>query len=258
MKADGVALYNLEQEVATKADADHTHTAYATKSELAEKASIQDVSECVSSICSNYADAATVSGIQNSLAGKADVEHTHNEADVNGLIEDLEGKANTTHTHTQDDITGLTAALNGKVSVAAIAGYATTAELNSAKRELQTYIDSLNTQLTDKADNVDVANLEREKQPIIQPIETLTGTSVTIEAGHRYRITLTADTTITPTPLTDNYGGDCVIDITTGTFSVTAGTGLTMVDALVESKLNHCVVRWDGAAARLYVAEVQA
>lgn len=42
------------------------------------------------------------------LAGKADIAHTHAEADVTGLVADLAGKAALVHTHTESDITDLT------------------------------------------------------------------------------------------------------------------------------------------------------
>lgn len=48
---------------------------------------------------------------------------------------------------------------------------------------------------------------------------------------------------------------EIVIDLAAGA-SVTAGTGLTLVDMPTDGKRNVCVVRWQGGAARLYVVDV--
>lgn len=48
---------------------------------------------------------------------------------------------------------------------------------------------------------------------------------------------------------------EVVIDLAVGA-TVTAGTGLTLVDTPTDGKRNVCVVRWQGGTARLYVVDV--
>ena len=75
-------------QLAGKADANHTHSQYATNDD--------------------------VEALETEVAGKADSTHTHAQGDITGLSTALSGKANATHSHAQSDITGLATALSGK------------------------------------------------------------------------------------------------------------------------------------------------
>ena len=65
-------------------------------------------------------------------------------------------------------------------------------------------------------------------------------------------LTLSADSTVASTSIA--YA-EVVIDLAAGA-TVTAGTGLTLVDTPTAGKRNVCVVRWQGGSARLYVVDV--
>jgi Phage tail repeat like len=70
-----------------------------------------------------FTAARAVSALSTSLAGKANVSHTHAIADVTGLQTALDGKQATgsyaaaTHTHAISDVTGLQTALDGKAAL---------------------------------------------------------------------------------------------------------------------------------------------
>jgi len=55
-----------------------------------------------------------ITGLTDSLAGKAPIVHAHVESDITGLTDSLAEKAPTVHTHTESDVTGLTDSLAGK------------------------------------------------------------------------------------------------------------------------------------------------
>jgi hypothetical protein len=57
-----------------------------------------------------------VTNLTTDLAAKAAAVHSHAQADVTGLVSALSGKAATSHTHVEADVTGLTASLAGKAS----------------------------------------------------------------------------------------------------------------------------------------------
>lgn len=75
-------------QLAGKADANHTHSQYATNDD--------------------------VEALETEVTGKADSTHTHAQGDITGLSTALSSKANATHSHAQSDITGLATALSGK------------------------------------------------------------------------------------------------------------------------------------------------
>ena len=68
------------------ATADHTHSDYATKTE--------------------------VSALETELDGKSEKEHTHTQDNITGLAEALNGKAEKAHTHEISDVTGLSDSLS--------------------------------------------------------------------------------------------------------------------------------------------------
>lgn len=58
-----------------------------------------------------------ITGLEDELASKAPVNHTHSTSEVDGLVEALAGKAETVHSHSTAQVTGLTTALAGKANV---------------------------------------------------------------------------------------------------------------------------------------------
>ena len=87
--------------------------------------------------------------------------------------------------------------------------------------------------------------------------EKLSGATVTIYPGRRYTITLSEATTLNADGGLDGLRGECEIDITTGDYSIVAGTNISLVDSLFANVVNRCVVRWDGTSAKLYVWEAR-
>lgn len=67
-----------------------------------------------------------VSTLQSSLDGKADVSHTHGQADVVGLVTALASLAPLVHTHAQSEITSLVTALAALTSAVAVVSAANT------------------------------------------------------------------------------------------------------------------------------------
>lgn len=93
--------------------------------------------------------------------------------------------------------------------------------------------------------------------PSTVAITTLSGTACTIAVGGAYSWTLAAASTLDIAAGTAGYVGYAEIDINPSTFTVTGGTNLTLVDSLTASAVNHCVVKWTGTTARLYVVEAE-
>ena len=119
--------FALATELASKANADHTHDGYANATHTHEE----------------YANAththaqSDITGLTDALAGKSDTSHTHS------------GYANSTHTHAQSEIAGLTSALAGKSDTTHThSGYA-----NSSHTHSQSDITGLSTALAGKANS---------------------------------------------------------------------------------------------------------
>ena len=104
-----------------KANASHTHTienVTGLQDALDEKADVGSVTLASLGVTAtaeelNYMDGVT-SNVQTQLAGKANVEHSHETNDVTGLQDALDSKASLAHTHPTSDVTGLDGALAGK------------------------------------------------------------------------------------------------------------------------------------------------
>lgn len=88
------------------------------------------------------------------------------------------------------------------------------------------------------------------------PIIESTG-DLTVYPGISYKLNLSGDVTLSADGGVEGMGGECEIYISTSTHSVTAGTNITFVDSLFSNTTNHCVIKWDGESAKLYVCEVR-
>lgn len=101
----------LATALANKADSTHNHdNAYAGINHTHDGYAASDHTH------TGYATSASVSALENDIAGKADATHFHSQSDVTGLTAALNGKANTSHSHAISDVTGLQTALNGKAA----------------------------------------------------------------------------------------------------------------------------------------------
>ena len=137
--------------------------------------------------------------------------------------------------------------------------------------------------------NIRYTGLKREclvdVTPTIMSIEPLAGGSVSVWPCRAYQLIATANTVInalgggneadvpdlfsSPTDGTivseatvqtiDRAGlrQEAFIDINPGTFEVTEGDNLTIVDELIPNVVNHCRIVWTGQLARLYVYEAE-
>lgn len=88
------------------------------------------------------------------------------------------------------------------------------------------------------------------------PIIESTG-DLTVYPGISYKLNLSGDVTLSADGGVEGMSGECEIYISTSTHSVTAGTNITFVDTLFSNTTNHCVIKWDGESAKLYVCEVR-
>lgn len=95
-----------------------------------------------------------IEDLEELLAGKADVEHTHVIDDVTGLQNALDGKAATVHLHDMGDVTGLVAALAGKSDVGHTHAQSDIAGLGAAL-SAKADASAVTTGLAGKADLVD-------------------------------------------------------------------------------------------------------
>ena len=94
-------------------------------------------------------------------------------------------------------------------------------------------------------------------RPLLPPEQEFSTSPVDIQPGGKYRNTANAAFTL-------NIGGyagcrddaEVVFDAGTGA-SITAGTGLTLVDALTAGKRNFCVIKFFGTTARLFVVHTE-
>lgn len=137
--------------------------------------------------------------------------------------------------------------------------------------------------------NIMYTGLKREclvdVTPTIMSIEPLAGGSVSVWPCRAYQLIATANTVINalgggneadvPDLFSSPTGGTIVseatvqtidraglrqeafIDINPGTFEVTEGDNLTIVDELIPNVVNHCRIVWTGQMARLYVYEAE-
>lgn len=129
--SEAIENVDVSDQLAGKADIDHTHAEYVTADEVADlvpdvdlsnyytKAEHDDSIEALAELYSpidhthNIAD---VANLQSGLNGKADVGHTHEINNVTGLQANLNNKANVNHTHSISDISNLQSQLNSKAS----------------------------------------------------------------------------------------------------------------------------------------------
>lgn len=137
--------------------------------------------------------------------------------------------------------------------------------------------------------NIRYTGLKREclvdVTPTIMSIEPLAGGSVSVWPCRAYQLIATANTVINalgggnaadvPDLFSSPTDGSIVsestvqtidraglrqeafIDINPGTFEVTEGDNLTIVDELIPNVVNHCRIVWTGQLARLYVYEAE-
>jgi hypothetical protein len=121
-------ITNLEEELASKAEAVHTHPtsditglveALAGKAEVDHQHDIADFPDFTDAV-GNFAPlshthtTSQITDLGTALAGKANLSHTHAMSAVTGLTAALAGKAGTAHEHEIEDVDGLQNALNAK------------------------------------------------------------------------------------------------------------------------------------------------
>ena len=99
-------------QLAGKADANHTHSQYATNDDV-EALETEVAGKADSTHTHAQGD---ITGLSTALSGKANATHSHAQSDITGLATALGNKANASHTHATSDITGLDTALSGKAS----------------------------------------------------------------------------------------------------------------------------------------------
>ena len=94
-------------------------------------------------------------------------------------------------------------------------------------------------------------------RPLLPPEQEFSTSPLTVQPGGKYRNTANAAFTL-------NLGGyagcrddaEVVFDAGTGA-SITAGTGLTLVDAISAGKRNFCVIKFFGTTANLFVVHTE-
>lgn len=94
----------------------------------------------------------------------------------------------------------------------------------------------------------------------IKAVTTSTDSSYTVTPFVAKMASITVSSALTLSATAIDSGSvayaEVVLDIASGA-TVTAGTGLTLVDTPTEGKRNICVVRWSGGVAKLYVTIVE-
>ena len=83
-----------------------------------------------------------------------------------------------------------------------------------------------------------------------------TAATLEISPGQRLVWTLEADSTLSAKALDETHWATAQIEISTGSYKVTAGSNLVVVDTLTANAVNVCEVRWRAGAARLRVVDV--
>lgn len=160
----------------------------------------------------------------------------------------LSGKADSSHTHAMGDITGLPA--SGGTAGQVLTKTDTGTEWADAPSSSWGSISGTLANQTDL-----VAALAR-KQDSELAIESASGTALAVSPGKAYNWTLSGNGTLS---LGDGWTAgslsDSVIMLSPGSYSVSCSGNITMVDPLQAGKMNHCVVRWLGDRARLYVVD---
>ena len=125
--ASASALASLSDTVANKANANHTHSSYATLTALNALSDEVDGKAAAGHTHSNYAASshahsiANITNLQSTLDGKADASHTHNYAAASHTHSGYAASnhthsnyASSSHTHTISNITNLQSTLDGK------------------------------------------------------------------------------------------------------------------------------------------------
>ena len=99
------------------------------------------------------------------------------------------------------------------------------------------------------------ASLARFRQ-----VETVTGNSVTLQAGHSYKVDTTSAVTLNAEIIpTGYYGLDGHIDIfTTSASYIVAGQRVVIKDTITPNAWNYCVVRFANGLAKIYVSDTEA
>ena len=93
--------------------------------------------------------------------------------------------------------------------------------------------------------------------PAARDYTVSTAAALTLSPGHSpVKATVAANGTLALSNGASSSTGvgylELVVDLGEGA-TVTAGAGLTLVDALAPGAVNHCIVRWDNGAAELFV-----
>lgn len=116
--ASASALASLSDTVADKANANHTHSSYATLTALNALSDEVDGKAAAGHTHSNYATSshahsiANITNLQSTLDGKADASHTHSGYAASNHTHS--NYASSSHTHTISNITNLQSTLDGK------------------------------------------------------------------------------------------------------------------------------------------------
>ena len=101
-----------------------------------------------------------------------------------------------------------------------------------------------------------VATIDITPDPLSLAIQALEGTALAVSPGKAYSWTLSGNGTLSlGEGWTAGSLSDSVVLLSPGSYSVSCSGNLTMVDPLQAGKMNHCVIRWLGDRARLYVVD---
>lgn len=106
---EAIENVDVSDQLAGKADVDHTHSEYVTADEVADLVPDVDLSNY-------YTKAEHDDSIEALAELYSPIDHTHNIADVANLQSSLNDKANVNHTHSISDISNLQSQLNLKAS----------------------------------------------------------------------------------------------------------------------------------------------
>ena len=104
--------------------------------------------------------------------------------------------------------------------------------------------------LGDIDSQVDLAAMYMKRLDEVRPVP-----DVGVSPGHVYVKSLIANSTLGVKAPGSGYAGRCHIFINPGACTLVVDAGVTLVDALMASKVNFCEVLFAGDAARLYVLD---
>ena len=154
-----------------------------------------------------------------------------------GVYTALAGKAASSHSHAQSDVTGLSDALAGKLAAPSGTGAAGQVPAKTSDGIAWSGVDDLT--------------------PARRDYTASTASSVSLSPAHApLKVTVADNGSLTLQNGASGTTGVGYLELTVVLGSgatVTAGTGLTLVDALEAGATNNCVVRWDNGTAELFV-----